>query len=50
MRVEPIRLDKLKFGGCSYKTIARMADRSTHSIKAWIIGGKIRESRTSVRS
>lgn len=45
MKVEPSRLDKLRFEGCSYKTIARMANKSTHAVKAWIIGGKIRESR-----
>ena len=39
MNIEPNRLIKLKFEGISYKRIARKADKSTHSIKAWIHGG-----------
>jgi len=39
MNIEPNRLIKLRFEGVSYKRIARMADKPTHSIKAWIYGG-----------
>lgn len=39
MNIEPIRLLKLRFEGVSYKRIARMARKPTHSIKAWVNGG-----------